>query len=204
MKRTFGVLIATFTLISFTYSQSFFFADQDLEFETNVNASEILVSLSTGEEDNNTYFFERSEDGVQYHRISTINPNKQDKSEYEYIDNQPFVGKSYYRLIQSTNEDNGEIIDIREVHFTTMNNKPLEVKSETTDNNIMQLTLNSGAEQNEKLDLEIYNHKGELIINKIINGGISIVQLENTLKSGIYSVIVVAGDYEKSTQLLIY
>lgn len=200
MKRIFGVLIATFTLVSLGYSQSFFFADADLEFEANVGESEILVSLTTGENDKNNYVFERSSDGVEFERLSSV--KLKEGSDFKFVDHQPVVGKSFYRLVQSDDNGQKEVIDIRQVHYTTMDRNPLKVSATSTDE-ATTLTVESGAQNEEMLDLEVYNMRGELVVFKNIAGGVATLDLQEKLKSGIYSVTVSAGDVEKSTKLLV-
>lgn len=201
MKRTFGVLLATFTLVSFGYSQSFFFADQDLEFEANVGQSEILVSLITGESDNNSYVFEKSSDGIEFQELSIVALDGQE--EFDFIDNTPFVGKSYYRLVQKDANGGAEVIDIREVHYTTMDKQPLKVVSDMNEG-LTELTVNSGANSSEELSLEVYDMKGHMVVNKVIQGGEFKINLDVKLNTGMYSVIVSAGDVEKSAKLLVY
>ena len=201
MKRIFGVLIATFTLTSLTYSQSFFFADSSLEFDANLEGNEVLVSLKTSDEDKNTYAFERSVDGIQYEELMTLNPTRISNN-FNFTDKRPLIGESYYRVVQKNNEGNDEVIDVLPIRYTTMNDQPLSAEYKMIDY-LPTLIINSGADSKETLILRIYS-RSEVIVEGEILGGVYELELDSRLSNGIYTVSIFAGGIEKSSKLLVY
>ena len=93
---------------------SFFFgAFLPIELEAitvrNIDDREILISWSTLSETNNDYFaIERSIEGDDWITIGQLEGagNSIERLEYNYLDKDPFVGTSYYRLKQT--DFNGE------------------------------------------------------------------------------------------------
>lgn len=74
-----------------------------LSFTAVSNQDEVVLSWTTASEENNDYFIlEKSLDGITFQSIETIEGAGTSNSirEYSYIDQQPIMGRSYYRISQ--------------------------------------------------------------------------------------------------------
>ncbi len=79
----------------------------------------VQLSWATASELNSSHFeIERSQDGIHFHKIGQIESigTTDDMSIYEYIDDQPFGGISYYRLKQVDLNGAFEYTEIIAVH----------------------------------------------------------------------------------------
>lgn len=75
-----------------------------VEFKADVEGRRVKTSWETLSEINNDYFtIERSENGMQYSEIGKLQGagNSHSALDYEFYDNQPLYGLSYYRLKQT-------------------------------------------------------------------------------------------------------
>jgi hypothetical protein len=73
-------------------------------FEAKPMANKVDIQWVTASELNNDYFtLERSSDGQEFAEVVRIpgKGTKQSESSYDYLDERPIVGKSYYRLKQT-------------------------------------------------------------------------------------------------------
>lgn len=171
--------------------------------DKNVN----ILQWTTATEINNDFFtLEKSIDGVNFVPLTTIDGagNSTDQLNYQFTDNSPFRGVTYYRLKQ-TDFDGTVGISIIEpvtnefVETTLDNVRP----NPTTDGiNFDFYTTTSGI-----LKIEVYDYTGKLVINEsrfveegksTLNGNLS------NLSKGLYSLKVL---FEKngfsSTQKII-
>jgi len=81
-------------------------------FKARPNDSQITLSWKTGTELNNDYFtLERSRDGFHYQKVGTVQGygTTNQPQLYEFIDEQPFSGTSYYRLSQTDYDGTTEV-----------------------------------------------------------------------------------------------
>lgn len=88
-----------------------------LSFEASVitegNDHAVLLKWQTASEVNNNYFtIERSSDGIKWNSLRDI-PGKgtyNEVSTYQIIDQEPYIGKSYYRLKQTDNNEDFQYV----------------------------------------------------------------------------------------------
>lgn len=89
-----------------------------LSFEAYKNGNVVKLSWSTATETNNDYFeVERSGDGKNYKSIGNVlgNGNTANVINYQFIDNNPLAGTSYYRLKQVDYDDQSDYSEVRVV-----------------------------------------------------------------------------------------
>lgn len=90
------------------------------DFSANKLEKEVLLEWETQSELNNEYFtIERSPDGIRYFELGNIAGagNSTERLFYEYLDENPFTGKNYYRLKQTDFDGNFTYSDVRIVEF---------------------------------------------------------------------------------------
>ncbi|MDH5366301.1 MAG: T9SS type A sorting domain-containing protein, partial [Cyclobacteriaceae bacterium] len=91
-----------------------------LYFDAKIKNDQIVINWSTASEENNDFFtIERSEDGENFHDLALISGagTSFEKSEYSYIDNNPFEGVSYYRLKQTDFDGTNETFYVVAVEY---------------------------------------------------------------------------------------
>jgi len=91
-----------------------------LSFDAQVEGDNVLVNWKTASEQNNDYFIvERSKDGLNAERIGTIEGagNSNEVLNYEFVDQNPYSGTSYYRLTQVDFNGESETFDWVAVKF---------------------------------------------------------------------------------------
>ena len=122
------------------------------------------LDWSTATETNNDYFdLERSSDGIEFIRITTIdgNGNSSSTNNYKFLDSNPFDGTNYYRLKQT--DFNGEyfyssIVSIQNTNSATVLVYPNPSKD------IVTIDITDNFES-----LKIYNMLGELVYENSSN-----------------------------------
>ena len=75
-----------------------------VSFTSQCNESNVSLAWSTATETNNNYFtIERSDDGVAFRAIGTVQGggNSSQMLSYSFVDNEPTAGTTYYRLKQT-------------------------------------------------------------------------------------------------------
>jgi hypothetical protein len=164
-------------------------------FSAVTNNMEATLAWTTASELNNDYFIlEKSLDGVIFHPIATIEGSGTSNSnlEYSYVDQQPILGRSYYRISQVDYSGNITIHNI--------------IKLEYFDNDLIKLYPNPATEylytniDLSKFSVAIQNSQGisQPGLAEIINGtpAINLTHLDN----GVYFLKLV-DQKELSTKL---
>lgn len=74
-----------------------------IDFSASCNNDGVLVKWSTASESDNQHFIiERTKDGITFEEVAKIDgaKNKNERSDYSFVDHHPFKGTVYYRLKQ--------------------------------------------------------------------------------------------------------
>jgi len=128
-------------------------------FSAKVNANLVSLSWQTYDEKNNQFFsLERSTDLENWQVVSTISPQKQKMVNKNYLfnDEQPYFGKSYYRLKQTDIDGRFSYSDIEIVTITPdSQNKLVAFPNPTID--FVEVALN----KKELSQLKVLNLSGE-------------------------------------------
>ncbi|XOV66160.1 MAG: T9SS type A sorting domain-containing protein [Fluviicola sp.] len=163
-----------------------------LEFDAQV-AGQNLVRLTwvTFTEINNDYFeIERSHDGVNFTPIQRVNGagNSSISLNYEELDDDPYMGISYYRLKQVDFNGSYSYSEIRSVVFEELSFVNLYPNPAENDLNIVVAVSSK-----ELLRVEIIDMIGRIISVEefAINAGVSTHMIKtNNLAGGVYTVRV--------------
>lgn len=173
-----------------------------ISFTAAVENNAVQLAWSTASEENNDYFtIERSTNGVDFEVLGTVNGagNSNSTLTYNYTDNTPAKGKSYYRLSQTDFDGTTVSFEIVSVEFSTV--KDLAVYPNPV-NRGSELNIQTGADADEMINVMIYNHSGMLVKSEQLYGDSS-VNLANDLETGFYVVKIQSGQVSKSTRLMI-
>ncbi len=175
-----------------------------LDFSAISSIGKVNVSWSTATEINNDMFsVERSTDGINFSKIGKVKGagNSYSVLYYNFVDEQPLIGKSYYRLKQTDYDNQYSYSDIVEVDYSLSSS----IKAYQNANNELQLNL-SGYSANEQIKVNLYDMNGKLIFSEMINtdqnGNSNNAFLSvSDISSGIYNLSIVAKQ-QMSTQKL--
>lgn len=93
---------------------------QLISFEAEAAGDAVQLTWSTASEINNDYFtLERSRDGINFQRVTTVTGagNSNIRLDYRYTDKTPHAGTSYYRLTQTDFNGDFEQFPLRSVYI---------------------------------------------------------------------------------------
>ena len=121
------------------------------------------ISWATASEINNDFFsIERSLDGAMFSSIGEVKGNGTsfEINEYEYIDYQPFAGKSYYRLKQVDFDGSFEFSDVEELNMDVERVELYPNPAKRSEGIFIHLSLNSARE----IDFSLTDISGRKVI----------------------------------------
>jgi|GEM_PF-1569385 len=176
---------------------------QLLEFSAIADNDQVIINWRTATESNNDYFtIERSGDGREFEPIGEVTGNgtTNNVSVYEYVDERPLYGTSYYRLKQTDFDDASETF--RAVYVESVfEDQP---KASAYPNPF------TGRELHLKLDkpvegiVEMFDQNGTVVYTKNLDGfdsDISMV-MNNDLPTGIYLLTIKSGTLNQSIKIV--
>jgi len=140
-----------------------------LTFTANPNENSIILRWSTASELNNDYFtLEKSHNGRDFQVMGKVEGNgtKHTQTDYSYTDKNPFLGLSYYRLSQTDFDGTSEVFPAISILFSPSSN--LRVYPNPIRNNALRIQ-STGYQENEAVNLHLYNIYGQMIISKKLN-----------------------------------
>ena len=152
-----------------------------LEFEANVRNESVSVDWITATEINNDFFeIERSLDGVNFEKIGTQNGagNSSVQLSYNFMDNSPYKGLSYYRVKQVDFNGSVSYSKLDAVYLD-----PIKIISVYPNPAIDHVTILIASSIDQQVTCLVYNPRGQIIINynEEIKNGLTYLNL-NTSK----------------------
>lgn len=164
-----------------------------LSFKANANATAVQLTWVTANEVNNKGFdVESSSNGKTWNKIGFVSAkDQQGKTNYNFVDANPFKGDNYYRLKQIDLNGKFEYSNVALANFKLQNNLlvyPNPVLSQVT---FKTNNLNYVGKQ-----LAIYNSVGKKVATVSIAAAQTIIDL-STLNAGIYFIKLPDGKTEK-------
>lgn len=132
-----------------------------LRFEAGLMANRVELFWETATEKNNDYFqIERSADAELWENIGQVNGagNSLNRKQYHFIDAQPLIGTSYYRLKQVDFDGSSSRSAMRSVQFEGIQDQELNVYPNPT-----QGWLHIRSKVLKPKDLWFYDHLGKEI-----------------------------------------
>ena len=173
-----------------------------LTYEVKLNNSKVDVTWSTATEINNKFFtVERSSDARNFVTIGSVSGagNSNSVKQYSFVDLNPLIGTSYYRLSQTNIDGHTEYLRIKQIVNNT--GKDFEVKAISGSNGLLTLQVNSSTQTTYQL--RIYDVQGRERKNEMINCGAGINKKEFILEAGVYIYEVISNKGEKISQKVI-
>lgn len=162
------------------------------------------INWSTSSEINNDYFtIERSSNGEDFETIGTVKGagNSNAFLDYYFNDEQPLKGVSYYRLKQTDFDGKYSHSDIAPIffgetaaHFTVYPNP--------SNGELLKIALNS-EEQFATVKVDILNLLGERIFSQSFSNTPSLLQFENKLLPGVYSLRFIVNGASQTIKFIV-
>jgi len=162
---------------------------QLLTFDAKPNHKNVDLNWSTLSEINNDHFnVERSKDGEFFESIGSIAGanNSSSRIDYQFRDEHPFNGISYYRLRQTDFDGASSLSRIVPIHLSDVKN-PFSLFPVPAND---KLWLTCGSQNRDDYQVEIYDVQGKLVMNEKWNASESSVYTMDIsrLDAGIYMV----------------
>jgi hypothetical protein len=167
-----------------------------------------MVKWTTATEINSDYFMiERSVDGVDFQQIGRVKAKgiSNNESNYQYVDQTPFSGISYYRLKQVDLDDRYEYFSMVAVKFEGKDQKmffyPNPIKSGETVKVIIKGDIH------EEITLHLTDFAGKILYSQktFLLDNVQQVELQATfnLSPGIYLITVMGKNLQLREKLLV-
>ncbi len=180
-----------------------------LEFTaTPVNNTYVNCHWATASETNNDYFTVlRSRNGLDFGSIGTVPGagNSNTVKNYDFNDEHPYDGTSYYRLKQTDFNGMSKLSNIVAVDFASLNNFGLNVFPSPTDGNNISVNI-TGAKDREVL-VVVRDILGQEYYSKVIlveDGSYTFaLDKQSRLPAGVYLVIATSNDKYLSRKITV-
>jgi hypothetical protein len=166
------------------------------------NLNKVAVSWQVSNEGTqSTYFVERSADRIQFEIVGMVTglANNQVVNEYQFIDDQPLSGRSYYRIRQSSDQQVIQYSDIAEVFMGSNNSGFLLYPNPVDEVFIVEVleTYQSG------LTVQLYNAAGQFINSFHYSNEVNKPEVSMAgLPGGIYTIRILYDDRVSSQKML--
>ena len=170
-----------------------------LTYDVRLNNNKVDINWSTSTEINNKYFtVEKSGNGRDFSSIGNVNGagNSTSTIHYFFVDYDPFIGVSYYRLSQTDFNDQKDYLRIKQV----INNrgKDFEVKAISAGSGLLLLQINSSNQG--VYQVRIYDIHGRERKNEMISCVSGTCKKEFRLETGVYVYEVINNNGHKISQ----
>jgi hypothetical protein len=161
-----------------------------LSFDAKAEDKLVLVNWQTATETNNDYFIiERSKDGITSERIGIVqgagNSNK--VLDYEFVDQNPYSGTSYYRLTQVDYDGQSETFDWVAVNRIVEDEPSVQIFPNPLSGNVLNIETYSFTGNTKIL---IYDLNGREVFKTIeyINSKNQSLRYSLNLPAGVYNI----------------
>ncbi|HQI46160.1 MAG TPA: T9SS type A sorting domain-containing protein [Bacteroidales bacterium] len=172
-----------------------------IKFNATYNENRVDVSWETASETNNDYFsVEKSVDGLSFISIGNVDGagNSNMPETYQYADNNPLQGVSYYRIKQTDFNGDFAYSPIRVVNVTNKTNNISIAPNPVLRGESIQIKgLNS-----LEYTVSFYHISGKKV-EEIIVKGEDFIPIDNLFYSGFYYVVVSSLDETFKYKLLV-
>ncbi len=117
------------------------------------------------EQSNDHFVIERSHDGAVFHPIGTVKGGNSSSTSlsYEYIDDAPYPGVSYYRLNQVDIDGKSVYSDVVSIHLNDMEHNVMVYPNPATEN----INIRAAAGDNI-LDAQLFDIRGTELVNEAL------------------------------------
>lgn len=172
-----------------------------LFFKGNVSNGSVALSWSTAAELNFDYFsLERSNDGKTFNEIAQVKGHgtTSKQNSYSYEDNEPIVGRSYYRLISNDFDGYQQVFNVVLVDY--QGEKTFSVSPNPSDGTSVNLNFNFANDTGGQV--VIYDNVGSIIgVYPVTSGGA--ISFTHMLTTGIYMAKYTSTAFTKTERFLV-
>jgi hypothetical protein len=178
-----------------------------LDFEAKRVAKSVDLTWSTKEERDMSHFdLERSVDGVHFERLTSISTQAKNQTNYyTWKDEEPYLGRNYYRLKMV--EINGEATysEIRIVSFDDLEPYTMRVAPNPF-KEVLNVELYSNSEHESQASILVYNTLGQVVYatEKTLSRGqirIGIAEAA-TWDAGCYTLVLRGEQFTQQKQII--
>ncbi|MEP7278612.1 MAG: T9SS type A sorting domain-containing protein, partial [Bacteroidota bacterium] len=148
-----------------------------------------FVQWTTTQEINSDYFtIERSANGRDYEIIMVMDGkgNSSTPTNYEFIDNNPLPGVSYYRLIATDKNGDKKIAGIKSINNSEYKSLGMTIQPNPAINNEVNMAIQSGKKQTVKI--KVYSTGGAEVYSNQVQAQQGATTLRFHLAGGAYIV----------------
>jgi hypothetical protein len=175
-------------------------------FSARKNDNKVELNWTTASEINNDFFsVERSENAIDFDVLGNVKGAGTTTiiHDYSYNDNSPPAKTIYYRLKQTDYDGKFEYTDIISVNMKNSNSKePLNIISIYNDYDNSKTGLIINSQLKSQAQIILYDYTGQLVDeqNTSLHEGLNQLSInyKNSISSGIYILVVNAGDVKTS------
>jgi hypothetical protein len=193
-----GQLLAMFNPDSYKSYTDVVLPLQLLAFNGLLKNNQTLLTWQTQHEINTRYFdVERSSDGVNFSKLTSVAAKASSNNNYDAIDASPVSGNNYYRL-KMVDKDGKHTYSAVLLVKLSKEGKPSFVLYPNPAKDVVVIT-NPGTAS--PLQLNIYNQQGQVVMTRQLSAGSNTVQLKQLAK-GVYIVQLISGDTIEVTKMV--
>ncbi|SHJ45537.1 Por secretion system C-terminal sorting domain-containing protein [Reichenbachiella agariperforans] len=181
-----------------------------ISFDAELITKSVKINWTTASELNNDRFeIERSADGESFEYIGQVagNGTINEEIQYSYIDEQPYFGVAYYRLIQ-IDYDGTETIygPVKIDNDQFKQGIDVVLYPNPTPSDQINIRLNSG-DENSKIAITIFNTTGHMVYQQIYDAQLGQQNIEikphGHLETGLYHVRVQQKNQQVMKKLIV-
>lgn len=174
------------------------------KFDAFLKTNKVLVQWTTAQEINSDYFtVERSANGLDYEMIMVIDGkgNSNTPTNYEFADNHPLEGTSYYRLVATDKNGDKKIAGVRSVNYRVNRSFSLSVQPNPAANNEINTVIAST--QKQLLIIKLFAINGTEMYKTSLEATAGNNTLKINTKPGTYILSIEAADGVKLNEKII-
>jgi hypothetical protein len=162
--------------------------------KVNNAGTSLILEWATASELNFDYFsVERSSNGTNFTEISRINGHgtTTERNDYKLLDNQPLIGKNYYRLKSVDFDGYSEYFDVVVADY--FGDRLFTISPNPSEGSIINFDFNFSPEENSTMI--IYDYHGTIIELASPVNNQHIITFSNRLKSGLYYAKIISKNF---------
>ncbi|MCH8330008.1 MAG: T9SS type A sorting domain-containing protein [Bacteroidetes bacterium] len=205
--------VVTDLTIDFTGGNGSLLPIELVYFDAMIEYDEVNIMWTTASEINNDYYtIERSSDGINYEEIGLIGGagNSQQTMNYNYFDEDPLYGISYYRLKQTDFDGKQEVfspITLNNNLYVTSSQELTIYPNPTDGNSTINVMYTNSNNVKEQVFVVLYDITGKEIYSKVEvqekENILIAIDPANKLAPGIYLVMGTSSNKISTKQKLI-
>jgi len=175
-----------------------------INYTASLKNKKVLVDWTTTQEVNSDYFtIERSANGRDYEMIMVISGkgDSNTPTNYEFIDNDPLPGISYYRLTATDKDGDKKIAGIKSVNNNAVKSFSIAIQPNPAVNNEVNTVIQS--EKRQLIKVKVYSAGGAEVYSKQLQVQAGTTPLRFNLAGGVYIVSAETQDGVKMNEKIL-